>query len=197
GSDGGVVSAVVRSPVTLADVAPTVMHLVGGTMSDVDGIDLSSANNGSVLPNRELYAESFAPLMEFGWAPLRAVRSGPWKLIAAPKPELFDVENDPSERTNVAESQRAVARDLDTRASRYSLARLPTTRAIDASGLERLRALGYANGPKDDGSGGIDPKDRRDVAARIAQVTSGELSGRALMTALEEILAADASNSQA
>src|SRR5256884_5703968 len=59
-SDGGVVSAVVRSPVTLADVAPTVMHLVGGTMSDVDGIDLSSAINGSVLPNRELYAESFA-----------------------------------------------------------------------------------------------------------------------------------------
>jgi Flp pilus assembly protein TadD len=35
------------------------------------------------------------------------------------------------------------------------------------------------------------------VAARIAQVTSGELSGPALMTALEQILATDGGNSQA
>jgi choline-sulfatase len=189
---------VISGSVTLADVAPTAMHLLGFTMPGADGIDLSPAFSGKALPKRELYAESFAPLMEFGWAPLRAIRSGPWKFIAAPKPELFDIEKDASERTNVVETQRAVARDLDTRASRYSPARLPTTRAIDASGLERLRALGYANGPKhDDGAGGIDPKDRRDVAARIAQVTSGELSGQALMTALEEILAIDAGNSQA
>ena len=191
-------NVVITNPVTLADVAPTAMHLLGFVMPAADGVDLSPALSGRALPKRELYAESFAPLMEFGWAPLRAIRSGPWKFIAAPKPELFDVEKDAAERTNVVESQRAVARDLDTRASRYSPARLPTTRAIDASGLERLRALGYASGPKhDDGSGGVDPKDRRDVAARIAQVTSGELSGRALMTALEEILATDASNSQA
>jgi choline-sulfatase len=187
----------ISDPVTLADVAPTAMRLLGFTMPDADGIDLSPALAGGTLPRREIYAESFAPLMEFGWAPLRAIRSGSWKFIAAPKPELFDVEKDASERTNLVDSQPTIARDLDTRASRYSAARLPT-RAIDASGLDRLRALGYANGPRhDDGSGGIDPKDRRDVAARIAQVTSGELSGLALMTALEQILATDASNSQA
>jgi len=45
--------------------------------------------------------------------------------------------------------------------------------------------------------GGVDPKDRLDVAARIARVTSGELSGPALRTALEEILAVDAANGQA
>jgi arylsulfatase A-like enzyme/Tfp pilus assembly protein PilF len=189
---------VVSDPVTLADVAPTAMRLLGFTMPDTDGIDVAPALGGGALPRREIYAESFAPLMEFGWAPLRAIRSGPWKFIAAPKPELFDIEKDASERTNVVDSQPTIARELDTRASRYSAARLPTTPAIDASGLERLRALGYANGPRhDDGSGGIDPKDRRDVAARIAQVTSGELSGPALTTALEQILATDATNSQA
>src|SRR5258705_8508570 len=174
------------------------MRLLGFTMPDADGIDLSPALAGGSLPRREIYAESFAPLVEFGWAPLRAIRSGPWKFVAAPKPELFDVEKDASERTNLVGSQPAIARDLDTRANRYSAARLPSTRAIDASGVDRLRALGYANGPRhDDGSGGIDPKDRREVAARIAQVTSGELSGPALLTALEEILATDANNSQA
>jgi choline-sulfatase len=188
----------VADPVTLADLAPTVMHLVGVAMKDVDGVDVSPAFGGAPLPRRELYAESFAPLFEFGWAPLRAIRSGAWKFIAAPKPELYDVERDAREERNVAAVQAVVARDLDGRAARYSPAQLPFARVIDASGLDRLRALGYSMGPRhDDTAGRVDPKDRRDVAARIAQVTSGELSGRALADALERILEIDASNSQA
>ena len=188
----------ISDAVTLADVAPTAMRLLGLTLPDADGIDLSPALAGAALPRRELYAESFAPLTEFGWAPLRAIRSGPWKFIAAPKPELFDIDHDASEQTNVANSQPSVARELDARANRYSPPRLPATPAIDASGRERLRALGYAMGSRlDTEHGGVDPKDRLDVAARIAQVTSGELSGPALRTALEEILAVDAANGQA
>jgi Flp pilus assembly protein TadD len=43
----------------------------------------------------------------------------------------------------------------------------------------------------------VDPKDRRDVAARIAQVVAGELSGKALERALEGIVEADPTNGQA
>src|SRR5262245_30445274 len=188
----------IPGPVSLADVAPTAMRLLGFTMPDADGIDLSPALAGAALPRRALYAESFAPLMEFGWAPLRAIRSGSWKFIAAPKPKLFDIDRDAAEQTNVVNSQPTVARDLDARVNRYSPPRPPATPVIDASGRERLRALGYAMGSRvDKESGGVDPKDRKDVAARIAQVTSGELSGAALRTALEEILAVDSTNGQA
>jgi len=188
----------IAGPVTLADVAPTAMRLLGFTMPDADGIDLSPALGGAALPRRELYAESFAPLMEFGWAPLRAIRSGSWKLIASPKPELFDIDRDAAEQTNVVNSQPTVARELDARVNAYSPPRLQAASVIDASGRERLRALGYAMGSRvDNEPGGVDPKDRRDVAARIAQVISGELSGPALRTALEEILAVDAANGQA
>jgi len=210
-------NVVISDPVTLADVAPTAMRLLGFAMPDVDGVDLSPALAGGPLPRRELYAESFAPLMEFGWAPLRAIRSGPWKFIAAPKPELFDVEKDATERTNVVDLQPAIARELDTRASRYSPSSPSLSRVLNAGALERLRALGYSSPSQSairpsTGSGRpelaegrdpqsamsrVDPKDRRDVAARIAQVTSGELSGAALVTALEQILETDASNSQA
>src|SRR4029077_15368253 len=99
----------VADPVTLADVAPTLMRALGAPMHDVDGIDLSPAFSRAPLPGRELYAESFAPLVEFGWAPLRCVRGGNWKAIAAPKPELFDVANDPGEQVNAIASQAAVA----------------------------------------------------------------------------------------
>ncbi|HEV8346506.1 MAG TPA: sulfatase-like hydrolase/transferase [Vicinamibacterales bacterium] len=191
---------VVTDPVTLADVAPTVAKLLDVEMKDVDGIDLTNAFTGARLPSRELYAESFAPLLEFGWAPLRAIRSDRWKYIAAPKPELYDIEKDAGEQSNLVSTEETVARRLDDRANRYSPSGLPRTRVIDASGLDRLRALGYSMGPRHElngGGGRTDPKDRREVAARIAQVTSGELSGDALQSALEDILRVDPSNSQA
>jgi arylsulfatase A-like enzyme len=194
----------VGDPVTLADVAPTVMRMLGAPMRDagVDGIDLTPALGGSALPRRELYAESFAPFIEFGWAPLRAIRSGSWKFIAAPKPELFDVEHDSGERNNLAASQAVVAKDLDARAGRYSGAALPAAVFADPQAAERLRALGYSSGSAIGNSqsalsGRPDPKDRRELAARIAQVTSGELAGAALVAALEGIVHDDPGNGQA
>jgi choline-sulfatase len=194
----------VTEPVTLADVVPTVMRALGAPLRDVDGIDLSPAFSHAPLPPRELYAESFAPLVEFGWAPLRAVRSGAWKLIAAPKPELFDVANDSGEQVNAIALQAAVARTLLARVDRYS------TDALNANGSsvggeagERLRALGYSSGSSISnqqsaiGNSRPDPKDRREAAARIAQVTSGELAGPALLTALEGIVRDDPRNGQA
>ncbi|MEP6919349.1 MAG: sulfatase, partial [Acidobacteriota bacterium] len=73
-------------PVTLIDVAPTVLRLLGVQPFDTDGIDLGPALSGAPLPVREIYAESFAPLLDFGWSPLRSIRSGHWKYISAPTP---------------------------------------------------------------------------------------------------------------
>jgi choline-sulfatase len=188
--------------VTLADVAPTVGRLTGAAMKDTDGADLLPVLRGRALGRRELYAESFAPLVEFGWAPLRSVRSGAWKLVAAPKPELFDVENDPGEAKNLIDAQPTTGRDLEARANRYSGAELPSAAGADREAAERLRALGYASGsatrkPQSATGGRPDPKDRRDVAARIAQVTSGELTGPSLVAALEGIVRDDPRNGQA
>ncbi len=192
----------VTDPVTLADVAPTVMRMLDATMQDVDGIDLTPALGGTAIPRREIYAESFAPLVEFGWAPLRAIRSGPWKFIDAPKPELFDIAQDAGEQHNVVASQPEVAQSLATRAGRYAGAGLPGTAAADPQAAERLRALGYSSGSpisrlQSAISNRPDPKDRRELAARIAQVTSGELAGAALIAALEGIVRDDPRNTQA
>ena len=196
----------VTDAVTLADVAPTVTHMLGfDAMKDVDGIDASPvlANPQSAIRNlqsRELYAESFAPLVEFGWAPLRAVRADGWKLIASPKPELFNVATDSGEQANAIASQADLARRLDSRVSRYSGDAMSAGTGVGGEAAQRLRALGYASGSAihdPQSAMRADPKDRRDVAARIAQVTSGELSGAALVAALEEILQVDAGNGQA
>jgi arylsulfatase A-like enzyme/Flp pilus assembly protein TadD len=191
-------AAKIDTPVTLADVAPTIARAFGWTMADVDGVDLAPAIAGRPLDRREIYAESFAPFLEFGWSPLRAIRSGGRKYIAAPKPELYDLERDPREEHDLAASDRATASALAARVDRYAPAQLPATKFIDASGFERLRALGYSMPmhSHDPAAARIDPKDRRDVAAAIAQVIAGELSGDALERALEAILHSDAGNSQ-
>jgi len=191
--------AKVDTPVTLADVAPTIARAFGWTMADVDGVDLAPAIAGRPLDRREIYAESFAPFLEFGWSPLRAIRAGGRKYIAAPKPELYDLERDPREEQDLAAADRATASALAARVDRYAPAQLPATKFIDASGLERLRALGYSMPmhSHDPADARIDPKDRRDVAAALAQVIAGELSGEALERALEAIVRADPGNGQA
>jgi choline-sulfatase len=190
----------VADAVTLADVAPTVMRILGAPMASVDGIDVTPAFAHTPLQERELYAESFAPLVEFGWAPLRAVRSGGWKLIAAPKPELFDGQADAGERNNAIAAQPDVARRLQARVDRYSTDSLSAAAAPPGGeAAQRLRALGYSSGAtlRDPQSSRPDPKDRREAIARIAQVTSGELSGSALLAALEGIVRDDPRNAQA
>jgi Flp pilus assembly protein TadD len=191
---------VVRDRVGLVDVMPTAMKMLGLAPVDSDGIDLTPAFGGARLASRELYAESFAPLFDFGWSPLRAVRSSQWKLIAAPRPELYDVDRDPVESRDVAAANAREASALESRVDRYSPADLPAGQpGIDLEAASRLRALGYVSGGGTNvpAASRPDPKDRRELAARFAQIASGELSDVALRHALENILREDPKNPQA
>jgi choline-sulfatase len=193
----GIEPAVVHGPVGLVDLAPTLITRLGSRI-DADGIDLGAALAGREPPARDLYAESFAPLLDFGWSPLRTVRSGPFKYIAAPQPELFRVADDPLETRNVVNAERAEAARLGDRVERISPATLAAAAPLDPEAAARLQALGYVAGSAPQpGAARIDPKDRRDLAARIAQVMSGELSGAALQRALDGILRDDPANPQA
>ena len=101
----GIAPSVVHGAVGLVDLAPTLLGQLGPITFDSDGIDLRAALAGAEPAARELYAESFAPLLDFGWSPLRAIRAGDLKYIAAPTPELYRVSVDPGERQNLAETK--------------------------------------------------------------------------------------------
>jgi tetratricopeptide (TPR) repeat protein len=190
---------VVTDPVSLVDVVPTVLPRLAVARMDADGVDVSPAFSGASLGDRALYAESFAPLLEFGWSALRTLREGRWKYIAAPRAELYDLAADAGEQRNCIAERAAEARALQVRLDRISgsalAARTPTT---DPEAMSRLRSLGYVTaggtpvaGPRPD------PKDRITIAARLAQVTSGEAQGREAIALLEAVLRDDPTNSQA
>ncbi|MBP1607386.1 MAG: Sulfatase [Acidobacteria bacterium] len=193
---------VVAGEVSLLDVLPTVTDLLGLPTPDVDGRSFSAALRGEPVPRRELYAESFAPLLDFGWSALRSIRRDGVKYVAAPKPELYDLSADPAEVRNIVTVRSDQARDLQARADAYSSPELPASSAQQQTTPEaqrRLQALGYVGAGRVASQAGSrpDPKDLRELAARIAQVTSGELSGDALRAALESIVRDDPANGQA
>lgn len=194
----GVGAHTVEAPVSLVDVAPTVMRLLGLGSFDADGIDLGAALRGGTLAARTLYAESYAPLLDFGWSPLRSVREGGWKYIEAPRPELYRTVQDPHETRDMAAAEPARAAELRQRVERYPPLAADAARGPDAEAAQRLQALGYVGaGRRERGGPGADPKDRRELAAAIAHVMSGELRGAELEQALRRILTADRGNPQA
>jgi choline-sulfatase len=185
-------------PITLADLAPTIVRAAKLPDIDADGLDLRPMIDGAAASDRVLYAESFAPLLDFGWAPLRSVRRQGVKLIAAPRPELYELGSDPAEEHNAFDVRGEVARDLIARVDRISPPELPAQAATaDREAVARLRALGYTGGASAPGSSRPDPKDRIRIASRMAAVTSGELQGDAAARALTEVLKEDAGNVQA
>ena len=191
---------VVRDPVSLVDVAPTIAAFAGIGPFESDGKMLPALDPRPSAPgSRTLYAESFAPLLDFGWAPLRTVRRDDWKYIAAPTPELYNLDRDPGETRNVVAQESTKAAELARLVEAISPATLSAgaSTKTDPEALARLQALGYAAGRGDGGGARPDPKDRRELAAQIARVTSGELQGAPLELALRDILRVDADNPQA
>ena len=114
------------------------------------------------------YAESMTPSLQFGWSALHCLRSTRYKLIQAPRPELFDLARGPGEETNVFDRNPAVASRMEARLDRLmpetSLdAPAPEAADLDQETLERLAALGYVGGP-------VSPTDvRREGVARRPQ----------------------------
>ena len=196
----GVARGRVAHPVSLVDVAPTVLEWLGVPASPMDGqvIALDSGPSLAGAPVRTLYAETQAPFEDFGWSPLRSVRAGVSKYILAPTPELYDTAADVAETVNLATTRTADAARLKAAVATYTTARVPgDTTALTPDARRRLQSLGYlgGSGPAA-GQPLADPKDRREMAARLAQVTSGELTGPALEAALRALRRDDPRNPQ-
>lgn len=119
-----------------------------------------------VAPPLDVYSESMYP-RRFGWAPLRALRADRYKLIDAPRPELYDLATDPGELRNVHASHATVASAMRDRLRSYDSQQEHTSHSsgeMDQAMLDRIASLGYVGNiaaPKRTlPSSQPDPKDR-------------------------------------
>ena len=159
---------VVREQVRSVDIAPTIAAIAGvKTDTPTDGVSLIPLMQGTARSDVPVsLAESWYPRLHFGWSELRSVRVGEWKYIAAPKPELYDLRNDPAEGQNRINDRSAVAARLAAEVGRLSKLGAPATDTPpaqpDQATVERLRALGYVGtfAPATSGNGTENPLDR-------------------------------------
>jgi choline-sulfatase len=176
----------VADPVRLVDMMPTALTLLGldppKGMSGASLLPLMTGEKAEL--GLEGYAEAMYPLHHYGWSDLRAIRSGRYKAIAAPRPELYDLQEDPGETTNLFATRPALGEQMVARVRQMDetfrkVAPAATEVDVDPEVRARLAALGYvgqfvasANDARTDRA---DPKDKiglfnllsraRDVAA--------------------------------
>src|ERR1041385_1596646 len=83
-------------------------------VAGLQGTSLSPALRGGTLKSSWSYEETLYPKINMGWSELRGVRSDHWMYIRAPKPELYDLTQDPGESSNVAANHQYEVRQFET-----------------------------------------------------------------------------------
>jgi arylsulfatase A-like enzyme len=150
----GVSPGRVLAPTSLVDVLPTVCDLLHVAAPAGDGRNLVPAFRGGAVPDRLVYGESMYP-RHFGGTPLRTIRDGRFKYIEARRPELYDLQTDPSELHDLSAARPSVMSAL---AQVLQSTNASDDRGSPANGLDLerrriLAGLGYASGRQPYASG--------------------------------------------
>ena len=135
------------------DLLPTILELMGGKApAGIQGTSLAPSFGGKEVPTTYAYAETLFPKFNMGWAELRAMRTNRWKYIRAPKPELYDLAQDPGETTNVIATHAAEAQKLEAKLNAIAgSAEKVAPAAMDPRTMQQLRSLGYLGGSSTEG----------------------------------------------
>jgi arylsulfatase A-like enzyme/Tfp pilus assembly protein PilF len=149
-------------PAALTDVVPTVLSLLK--------LPLPPALKGTSLadllapaaPVRRVYSETFYPRLHFGWSDLASLTDGEHHYIDGPDPELYDLRQDPKERTNVLVRERRIFGEMRQELAGYDR-RLAPPAAVDEEARQAMISLGYVGSVASGGTSGAtgplpDPK---------------------------------------
>ena len=139
-------------PVQLIDLFPTIAALTGTEVPSLKGTSMIGLLDEKQPPQRRIYSETYYPRIHLGWSELRSLIDAGHHYIHGPKPELYDVRRDPSEKTDIAPDQRRIAASMreELGAMPAGLQELQSVDPEDAAKLEALGYLGSVHAPDGD-----------------------------------------------
>jgi arylsulfatase A-like enzyme/Tfp pilus assembly protein PilF len=155
------------------DLVPTILDLVKAPAAgNLRGRSLKPVLDGTgKLPPPVIYSEALYARYHFGWSELTALTDERYRYIKAPREELYDLERDPHERTNIAEERPQPRQALRSALDRVAAgATIQAPSDVSADARERLQALGYVGAQTEvstrPGEALPDPKDKREILER-------------------------------
>src|SRR6185295_5686246 len=165
----------------------TALSLLGIPVpKQVQGANLMPLARGEHL-GLVAHSESWYPKYHYGWSELRSIQDGRFKMIRAPRPELYDLSTDPAEahdRSAEPGPRLDVLRrgldEFESRTARAGAAQGP--RPVDSETEERLAALGYVAGSVNlktiDEPGRGDPKDKIELYNLLKEAGTLSIEGK-------------------
>jgi arylsulfatase A-like enzyme/Flp pilus assembly protein TadD len=149
----GIETGVVDAPVSVIDLAPTLLRRAGLTPEvNASAIDLLSA----IPRDRDVYAETRYP-RTVGWHSLSVLAGERWKLVLSSSAELYDIAADAAEKLDVSAAHSPIVQGMTSRVRQMEASAGTFSAQVDPEAAERLRALGYVSGAAS-ASGKDDPK---------------------------------------
>lgn len=171
---------VIDDQVRSIDVMPTLLAFLNLPPGpEVQGVSLwPLIQQGARVRSNFSYSETLYPRIYMGWSELLAMRTDTWKLIVAPRPELYNLERDPGENHNLISNFPADADQLLKKlrevAGEPGRRNKVVTSPVDRQRLRELESLGYLSHgtPRQIqlGTTAPDPKDRVDVLKILSRV---------------------------
>ena len=195
-------------PGGLIDVAPTILDFLKlPKPREFAGASLLSSARTRQDDGRTVVSESVYPRDAFHWAPLRSIRVGAYQYIDAPRPELYNLSQDPEERHNLAAETPAVANRLRSRLGEIMAPSRDQQTGGNGAGisadrrraLESLGYLGGSPGTRLAAASGADPKDKLNEYNLFEKALAGMYAGRyeESISAFRQLLSGDPRNSLA
>ena len=169
----------VNRQVSMVDVMPTVLEMLGiGAEKNAQGNSLFASMIGAekTLP-APIYLESMYGRELKNWAPLTGLIDGHFKYISLPQAELYDLQADPGERTNLFFKNNPLTREMDRKLAKFIRANRTGNvqngrTAMDDEDKSKLAALGYISSFAPAGRSGIDPKTGVGYEARFSDMSA-------------------------
>jgi arylsulfatase A-like enzyme/Flp pilus assembly protein TadD len=144
--EGGQIEPVVRG----VDLMPTLLDIARLPIPPgLDGQSLVTLITGSrSIEPAPAYLESYHPRLWWGAHELLGLRTDRWLFIQSPRPELYDVEQDPGELRNLAAQRPVELERLGARLKTMVAEGDPLAgrSQVDVESARQLQALGYVGG---------------------------------------------------